>query len=160
MDKFNVRKLEGYTIMPNHHLRDHNLSHSARGLLSFMLSLPPDWDYSFSGLVKLSKEGKAAVRTIINELKQAKYIKISQFRNEKGYYQYNYDVYEFPYDMLVKMNNNPTPENRTSDEPNSDNQRQITTKEIITNEEIDKIDNLDNVISASNISNADFCSNK
>ena len=45
--------------------------------------------------------------------------------------------------MLVKMNNNPTPENRTSDEPNSDNQRQITTKEIITNEEIDKIDNLD-----------------
>ena len=66
MDKFNVRKLEGYTIMPNHHLRDHNLSHSARGLLSFMLSLPPDWDYSFSGLVKLSKEGKAAVRTIIN----------------------------------------------------------------------------------------------
>lgn len=143
MDKFNVRKLEGYTIMPNHHLRDHNLSHSARGLLSFMLSLPPDWDYSFSGLVKLSKEGKAAVRTIINELKQAKYIKISQSRNEKGYYQYNYDVYEFPYDMLVKMNNNPTPENRTSDEPNSDNQRQITTKEIITNEEIDKIDNLD-----------------
>jgi len=143
MDKFNIRKLEGYTIMPNHHLRDQNLSYAARGLLSFMLSLPDNWDYSFNGLVLVSKEGKAAVRTMINELKQAKYIKISQSRNEKGYYQYNYDVYELPYDMAIKMNNSPTPENRTSDERNTENQLQINTKEINTNKQIDKYENID-----------------
>ena len=77
MDRFNIRRLDGYTIMSNHHLRDQKLSHAARGLLSFMLSLPENWDYSFNGLVAISKEGKSAVRIMINELKQAKYIKIS-----------------------------------------------------------------------------------
>lgn len=143
MDRFNIRRLEGYTIMSNHHLRDQNLSHSARGLLSFMLSLPENWDYSFNGLVAISKEGKSAVRTMINELKQAKYIKITQFRDEKGYFQSKYDVYEFPYDMPPKMLNYPTPENRTSDYPISENQPQINTKEINTNKEIDKQDLID-----------------
>ena len=140
MDKFNIRRLEGYTIMSNHHLRDQNLSHAARGLLSFMLSLPENWDYSFSGLVSISKEGKSAVRTMINELKQAKYIKISQWRDEKGYFQSKYDVYEFPYDIPLKMHNYPTPDYRISDEPMPDNQPQINTKEINTNKEIDKQD--------------------
>ena len=143
MDKFTIRKLDGYTIMPNKPLRDKSLSYGARGLLGFMLTLPEDWDYSFNGLVKVSKEGKAAVRTLINELKEAKYIKISQFRNEKGYYQYNYEVYEIPYDMLVKTANNPTPDFQTTDERNSDNQQQINTKRINTNQQIDKIDKND-----------------
>ena len=143
MDKFTIRKLDGYTIMPNKPLRDKSLSYGARGLLGFMLTLPEDWDYSFNGLVKVSKEGKAAVRTLINELKEAKYIKISQFRNEKGYYQYNYEVYEIPYDMFVKTANNPTPDFQTTDERNSDNQQQINTKRINTNQQIDKIDKND-----------------
>lgn len=143
MDKFTIKKLDGYTIMPNKPLRDQSLSYGARGLLGFMLTLPEDWDYSFGGLVKVSKEGKAAVRTLINELKEAKYIKISQSRNEKGYYQYNYEVYEIPYDMFIKTANNPTPDFRTSDERNSDNQRQINTKLINTNKQKDKIDNSD-----------------
>ena len=123
IDKFNIRRIEGYTIMSNHHLRDRNLSHAARGLLSFMLSVPDNWDYSFNGLATISKEGKSAIRTLINELKELKYIKISQSRNEKGYFQYNYDVYEIPYDMELKMMNNPTPENRVTDNRRSDNQR-------------------------------------
>ena len=143
MDRFNIRKLDGYTIMSNHHLRDQKLSHAARGLLSFMLSLPENWDYSFNGLVAISKEGKSAVRTMINELKQAKYIKISQSRNEKGYFQYNYDVYEIPYDIPLKMMNYPTPENRNSDNRMSQNQLQINTKETNANKQIDKEDNID-----------------
>ena len=65
MDKFTVNQVEGYTIMSNHHLRDKKLSHAARGLLSFMLSLPEDWDYSFNGLVAISKEGRTAIRNMI-----------------------------------------------------------------------------------------------
>lgn len=139
MDKFNIRRLEGYTIMSNHHLRDPKLSYAAKGLLSFMLTLPDKWDYSFGGLVQISKEGKSSIRTLINELKEAKYIKISQSRNAKGFFQYNYDVYEIPFDMPIKTTNYLTPENRTTDYRTSENQPQINTnKEIDINDNIDK----------------------
>lgn len=80
---------------------------------------------------------------MINELKQAKYIKISQSRNEKEYFQYNYDVYEIPYDILLKMTNYPTPENQNYDNRMSQNQLQINTKETNINKQIDKKDNID-----------------
>ncbi len=57
MAKFKIEKNKNYTIMSNYHLRDKNLSYKAKGLLSFMLSLPDDWDYSINGLVAISKEG-------------------------------------------------------------------------------------------------------
>ena len=139
MDKFNIRRLEGYTIMSNHHLRDPKLSYAAKGLLSFMLTLPDKWDYSFGGLVQISKEGKSSIRTLINELKDSKYIKIIQYRNDKGFFQYNYDVYEIPFDMPIKTANYPTPENRATDYRTSENQPQINTnKEIDINDNIDK----------------------
>ncbi len=138
MKDFNIKRLEGYTIMSNHHLRDQNLSHSARGLLSFLLSLPNNWDYSFNGLVAISKEGKDAVRRMLNELKESKYIKISQYRDEKGYFKYHYDVYEYPYDMSLKLTNYPKPDfpvsdNRVLDKPISEKLQQINNKEINTN---------------------------
>lgn len=143
MEEFNIRKIEGYTIMSNHHLRDQNLSHSARGLLSFLLSLPENWDYSFNGLVAISKEGKDAIRSIINELKAAKYIKISQYRDEKGWFKSKYDVYEYPYDKVLKMTNYRTPGFPVSDKPMLDepkpenppqiNNRIINNKETIIN---------------------------
>ena len=139
MEEFNIRKIEGYTIMSNHHLRDQNLSHSARGLLSFLLSLPENWDYSFNGLVAISKEGKDAVRSMINELKEAKYIKISQYRDEKGWFKSKYDVYEYPYDKALKMANYrtpgfPVPDKPMSDEPMPENPPQINNKKINTKE--------------------------
>ena len=51
MAKFTIEKNKNYTIMSNYHLQDKNLSYKAKGLLSFMLSLPEDWDYSINGLV-------------------------------------------------------------------------------------------------------------
>ena len=155
MEEFNIRKIEGYTIMSNHHLRDQNLSHSARGLLSFLLSLPENWDYSFNGLVAISKEGKDAVRSMINELKEAKYIKISQYRDEKGWFKSKYDVYEYPYDMTLKMTNNrtpafpvpdkPMPDESIPDKPMTENPPQIINKEINNKETITKkINNKEN----------------
>ena len=61
MSVFKIEKNKDYTIMSKYHLRDKNLSYKAKGLLSFMLSLPEDWDYSLNGLVSLSKEGIKAV---------------------------------------------------------------------------------------------------
>ena len=58
MAVFKIEKNKNYTVMSNYHLRDKRMSLKAKGLLSFMLSLPEDWDYSINGLVKVSKEGK------------------------------------------------------------------------------------------------------
>ena len=68
MAVFKIEKNKNYTIMSNHHLRDKELSYKAKGLLSFMLSLPEDWNYSINGLVKVSKEGKKAIRAMLEEL--------------------------------------------------------------------------------------------
>ena len=58
MSVFKIEKNNNYTVMSNYHLRDKNLSYKAKGLLSFMLSLPEDWDYSLAGLCSISKEGR------------------------------------------------------------------------------------------------------
>jgi hypothetical protein len=65
MSIFKIEKNKNYTVMSNHHLRDKNLSYKAKGLLSFMLSLPEDWDYSMNGLESISKESIKAIRNIL-----------------------------------------------------------------------------------------------
>lgn len=55
MSVFKIEKNNNYTVMSNYHIRDKNLSYKAKGLLSFMLGLPKDWDYSMNGLVSVSK---------------------------------------------------------------------------------------------------------
>ena len=86
---FEVFGITGYTVMSNYHLRDSNLSLKAKGLLSMMLSMSKDWDYSISGLEKISQEGKYAIRTTLDELKKAEYVQIKQYRDEKGYFKYS-----------------------------------------------------------------------
>ena len=75
---FKIEKNQNYTVMSNHHLRDKNLSLKAKGLLSFMLSLPEDWDYSISGLVSICKEEETAIKTALKELKNQKYLRINK----------------------------------------------------------------------------------
>ena len=67
----NVEKIEGYTVMANHHLRDMRLSLKARGLLSKILSLPPKWDKSIEGLAKINRECSDTIASIIKELEAA-----------------------------------------------------------------------------------------
>lgn len=56
MPIFKIEKNSNYTVMSNYHLKDKDLSYKAKGLLSFMLSLPEDWNYSLAGLCSISKE--------------------------------------------------------------------------------------------------------
>ena len=62
MAVFRVEKNSGYTVMSNHHLRNRALSLKAKGLLSQMLSLPEDWDYTLQGLARINRERKALTR--------------------------------------------------------------------------------------------------
>lgn len=96
MSVFRVEKNKNYTIMGNYHLRDKELSLKAKGLLSYMLSLPDDWDYSLNGLASVNKEGVKAIKNIINELKIQGYLKINRLRKENGQYQYEYVIREIP----------------------------------------------------------------
>ncbi len=98
MSVFRVEKTKNYTVMSNYHLRDKRLSLKSRGLLSLMLSLPENWNYTSAGLSAICKDGKEAIRSAIRELEEAKYIIREQGRDEQGRLSGNvYTIYEQPY---------------------------------------------------------------
>lgn len=98
-----IHKNKGFTVMSNHHLRNSDLSLKAVGLMSKILSLPEDWNYSIAGLVKICKEGETAVRAALHELIDNKYIyveKISPSCSRSGRFEYIYHIYEIPYENI------------------------------------------------------------
>lgn len=102
MPEMNVNRNTGYTVMSNAHLRDKNLSYKAKGLLSVMLSLPEEWDYSINGLAAISKEGVKSTRSTIKELEDAGYIVRTKVNDEKGHFKYIYDIFETPQNQEQK----------------------------------------------------------
>ena len=97
MAVFRVERTHNYTVMSNHHLRDKGLSLKAKGLLSQMLSLPEDWDYTLAGLAKINAEGRDAIRAAVQELERAGYIRRSRVRDGKGCLRgTEYVIYERP----------------------------------------------------------------
>ena len=133
MAVFRVERNTGYTVMSNHHLRNKELSLKAKGLLSQMLSLPEDWDYTLSGLSYINRESIDAIRTAVWELEKAGYITRRQGRDEKGKMTaIEYTIYEQPQppelDCPVLENptaDNPILENPTTDNPTSENPMQL-----------------------------------
>jgi len=106
MATYRVHKTRDYTVMSNTHLRDKNLSLKAKGLLSVMLSLPEEWDYTIAGLVAICKENETAVKSALNELKKLGYLivtKLSPAKTTSGRFEYQYDIYEQPQD-IEKLN--------------------------------------------------------
>ena len=73
MAVFRVERNKGYTVMSNHHLRNKELTLKAKGLLSQMLSLPEDWDYTLAGLSLINREKIDAIREAVRELENAGY---------------------------------------------------------------------------------------
>ena len=97
MAVFRVERNTGYTVMSNHHLRNKELSLKAKGLLSQMLSLPEDWDYTLSGLSYVNRQKIDAIREAVRELERAGYIKRSRERDSKGRLRgADYVIYEQP----------------------------------------------------------------
>ncbi|MFT8889884.1 MAG: DUF6017 domain-containing protein [Ethanoligenens sp.] len=95
MAVFRVEKTRDYTVMANHHLKNRTLTLKAKGLLSLMLSLPEDWDYTLKGLSLISVESIDAIREAVRELERAGYIVRSRERNERGQLKgADYVIYE------------------------------------------------------------------
>ena len=121
MAVFRVERNTGYTVMSNHHLRNKELTLKAKGLLSQMLSLPEDWDYTLAGLSHINREKIDAIREAVKELEKAGYIVRSRERDEKGRLRgADYVIYE-------------QPQPPTSDLPTLENPTQLN-KEILNTE--------------------------
>ena len=137
MSVFRVEKNKGYTVMSNHHLRNHALSLKAKGLLSQMLSLPEDWDYTLQGLAQINKESIDAIREAVRELERAGYIKRSRERDERGCLRGTvYTIYEQPHTeptpeeptQALHTLDHPTLEKPMLDFPTLENPMQLNTK--------------------------------
>ena len=103
MAVFRVERTRDYTVMSNQHLRNKELTLKAKGLLSQMLSLPEDWDYTLKGLAAINRESIDAIRTAVLELEQAGYIVRSRVRDERGCLRAcDYIVYERPQEKPPK----------------------------------------------------------
>ena len=141
MAVFRVERNKGYTVMSNHHLRNKELTLKAKGLLSQMLSLPEDWDYTLAGLSLINRESIDAIRTAVWELEKAGYITRRQGRDEKGKMTaIEYTIYEQPQppalDCPVLENptaDKPILENPTPDNPTSENPTQLNKELLKTN---------------------------
>ena len=97
MAVFRIERTRDYTVMSNHHLRNEKLSLKAKGLLSMMLSLPDDWNYTTRGLAKICKEGVDAIGGALRELETAGYIVRLQLRDRQGRISdTEYVIYEQP----------------------------------------------------------------
>ena len=84
MAVFRVEKTRDYTVMSNHHLKDRSLSLKSKGLLSMMLSLPDEWNYTTRGLAAICKEGVDAIGAALKEMESAGYLVRNRLRNDKG----------------------------------------------------------------------------
>ena len=129
MPVFRVERNKGYTVMSNHHLRNKDLSLKAKGLLSQMLSLPEDWDYTLKGLALINREKIDAIRQAIRELEQAGYIVRSRERDERGRLRgADYVIYEQPQTppaLDLPTLENPTLDNPTQEKPTLENPTQL-----------------------------------
>lgn len=127
---FRVEKSNDYTVMSNYHLRDKEISLKAKGLLSLMLSLPEEWDYTLTGLAAISKEGKDAIREAVGELEKAGYVLRRRTKGEGGKFAGNeYIIREYPTPV------SPSSENPTLENPSLENPTQLN-KDLIEEEYI------------------------
>ncbi len=123
MELFDIEQVKGYAIVPNYHQRDKTISLKAKGLLSQMFSLPNEWDYTLKGLAHINLDGIDAIRTAVQELEKAGYIKRTRIRDENGRLRgTKYKVYALP---RPPTSDSPTLENPTQVKPTQEEPTQV-----------------------------------
>lgn len=133
MAVFRINKTSDYTIMCNHHLRNKKISLKAAGLLSKMLSLPDDWDYSVKGLVSICKENETSIRAALNELKESGYLTVDKLTPDKtktGRIEYIYNIYEQPQGIEKQEVENLPLEKQQVEFQEVENQGQLNTNKL------------------------------
>lgn len=125
MAVFRIEKTRDYTVMSNHHLRNRGLSLKAKGLLSLMLSLPEEWDYTTKGLAYICKDGVDSISAGIRELEEQGYLRRQRLRNANGQLgAIEYTIMEQPIPP-EPMQEKPVRENPAQGNPAQENPRQL-----------------------------------
>lgn len=125
MSVVRVHKDANFTVMSNYHFKEKKMSLKSKGLLSLMLSLPDDWDYSVAGLATLSKDGKDSVMSALGELEKLGYLTRERLTDERGRFAgIEYNIYEKP------VAEKPISANSIQDNPISEKQAQSNTNSI------------------------------
>lgn len=144
MAVFRVEKNRGYTVMSNFHLKDTSLTLKAKGLLSMMLSLPDEWNYTTRGLAAICKEGVDSIGSTLRELEKQGYIIRNQLRDSKGRISdTEYIIYEHPQhkpdatapDTDIAHTEKPYLDNPDMDKPYLENPAQLNTNRLNTYQE-------------------------
>ena len=135
-----VHKTRDYTLMSNHHLRDKELSCKACGLLSKMLSLPEEWDYTTRGLAAICKDGVDSISSALKELEQRGYLVRTRIRDDKGRItDVEYNIYETPQTPAPDTDNphteNPDMDTPDTEAPCTENPAQLNTNKSNTQKE-------------------------
>ena len=155
MAVFRIERTRDYTVMSNHHLRNHELSLKAKGLLSMMLSLPDDWNYTTRGLAKICKEGVDAIGNALRELETAGYIVRHQLRDRQGRISdTEYVIYEQPQprqpgtpqpNMAVPDTASPDTENPYLDSPDTEKPAELNIEKSNTQKSITQGSSTDSI---------------
>ena len=136
MAVFRIERTRDYTVMSNHHLRNANLSLKAKGLLSMMLSLPEDWNYTTRGLAKICKEGVDAIGAALRELEAAGYILRHKLRDRQGRISdTEYVIYEQP-QLRKPDTDSPDTENPYMDKPDTEKPAELNIEKSNTQKSI------------------------
>ena len=136
MAVFRIERTRDYTVMSNHHLRNANLSLKAKGLLSMMLSLPEDWNYTTRGLAKICKEGVDAIGAALRELEAAGYIVRHKMRDRQGRISdTEYVIYEQP-QLRKPDTDSPDTENPYLDKPDTEKPAELNIEKSNTQKSI------------------------
>ena len=136
MAVFRIERTRDYTVMSNHHLRNANLSLKAKGLLSMMLSLPEDWNYTTRGLAKICKEGVDAIGAALRELEATGYIVRHKLRDRQGRISdTEYVIYEQP-QLRKPDTDSPDTENPYMDKPDTEKPAELNIEKSNTQKSI------------------------
>lgn len=132
MSVIRVEKTKNYTVMSNYHFKEKEMTLKAKGLLSLMLSLPDNWNYSIAGLVAICKENETAIKSALKELQNFGYVRIDKImpnKTQSGRIEYVYTVFENPGQSKEKQG----VENLPIEKQGVENRRQLNTKKQNTN---------------------------
>lgn len=100
-----VKKNENFTIVDNGYLNDPNLSFKAKGILTYLLSLPGDWVIYFEEVITHSKDGIKSFRSGVDELINEGYIYRYPVRENGVIIRWETEIYEVkkPLSQNVKV---------------------------------------------------------
>lgn len=136
MSTIRINKTKNYTVMSNFHFKEKEMSLKAKGLLSLMLSLPNNWNYSIAGLVSICKENETAIKSTLKELQKFGYLRVTKLMPNKDIgrarIEYVYDIFEQPQEDEKQGVENLPLENLPIENHGQLNTKELNTKKLNT----------------------------